>query len=63
MIPAMNAGGVVEAERGFRGIAGYRGLPKLVAALRAHDVRIDRGPLNEGEPPQMTVELLLKIKI
>jgi hypothetical protein len=34
---------VREAERHFRKVAGYRALPKLVAALRAHDAAIDRG--------------------
>jgi hypothetical protein len=33
---------VLEAERNFRKVAGYRSLPKLVAALRAHDAAIDR---------------------
>jgi hypothetical protein len=32
----------LEAERHFRKIAGFRALPKLVAALRAHDAAIDR---------------------
>ena len=36
------AAGVLEAERHFRKIAGFRALPKLVAALRAHDATIDR---------------------
>jgi transposase-like protein len=43
MILRWTAAGVLEAERGFRKIAGYRELPKLVAALRAHDAAIDRG--------------------
>jgi hypothetical protein len=29
------AAGVIEAERGFRKLAGYRAMPTLVAALRA----------------------------
>jgi hypothetical protein len=36
------AAGVLEAERGFRKIAGYRALPKLIAALRAPDAALDR---------------------
>ena len=36
------AAGVLETERSFRKIAGYRALPRLVAALRAHDLAIDR---------------------
>jgi hypothetical protein len=31
------AAGVLEAECGFRKLTGYRALPALVAALRAHD--------------------------
>lgn len=33
-----------EAEKGFRRIRGYKDMPKLVAALRAHDAQLD-GPL------------------
>jgi len=42
MILRWTAAGVLEAERNFRKVAGYRALPKLVAALRAHDARIAR---------------------
>jgi len=42
MILRWTAAGVLEAERSFRRIAGYRALPKLIAALRAHDAAIDR---------------------
>jgi putative transposase len=42
MILRWTAAGVLEAERSFRKIAGYRGLPKLAAALRAHDLAINR---------------------
>ena len=42
MILRWTAAGVLEAERHFRKIAGYRALPKLVARLRAHDAAIDR---------------------
>jgi len=42
MILRWTAAGVLEAERNFRKGAGYRALPKLVAALRAHDAAIDR---------------------
>ncbi len=41
MILRWTAAGVLEAERTFRKIAGYRSLPKLEAALRAHDVTLD----------------------
>ncbi len=37
MVLRRTAAGVLEAQRGFRKIAGYRALPTLVAALRAHD--------------------------
>ena len=37
MVLRWTAAGVLEAERGFRKLTGYRALPALVAALRAHD--------------------------
>lgn len=42
MILRWTAAGALEAERNFRRVAGYRGLPKLIAALRARDADIDR---------------------
>ena len=36
------AAGVLEAERGFRKVAGYRAMPTLVAALRARDTQSAR---------------------
>jgi len=42
MVLRWTAAGVLEAQRGFRKIAGYRALPTLVAALRAHDAQLDR---------------------
>jgi len=42
MILRWTAAGVLEAERHFHKIAGYRALPKLAAALRAYDAAIDR---------------------
>jgi putative transposase len=42
MILRWTAAGVIEAERGFRKLAGYRALPTLVAALRTHDAQLDR---------------------
>jgi transposase-like protein len=42
MILRWTAAGVLEAERDFRKLAGYRALPQLVAALRAHDLVIER---------------------
>jgi len=42
MILRWTAAGVLEAERRFRKVAGYRALPKLVAALRAHDAAVYR---------------------
>ena len=44
MILRWTAAGVLEAERRFRKIAGYRAIPKLVASLRVHDATIDRHP-------------------
>jgi putative transposase len=43
MILRWTAAGMLEAERNFRKIVGYRALVKLDAALRAHDAEIDRG--------------------
>ncbi len=37
MVLRWTAAGVIEAERGFRKLAGYRAMPTLVAALRAHN--------------------------
>jgi len=42
MVLRWTAAGVLEAQRGFRKLAGYRALPALVAALRAHDAQLDR---------------------
>jgi putative transposase len=42
MVLRWTAAGVLEAERGFRKIAGYRALLKLIAALGAHDAALDR---------------------
>jgi transposase-like protein len=42
MVLRWSAAGVLEAERNFRKIVGYRVMPMLVAALRAHDAKIDR---------------------
>ena len=43
MVLRWSAAGVLEAERSFRKIVGYRAMPMLVAALRTHDAKIDRG--------------------
>jgi len=42
MVLRWSAAGVLEAERHFRKITGYRAMPVLVAALRAHDAKFDR---------------------
>jgi hypothetical protein len=42
MVLRWSAAGVLEAERSFRKIVGYRAMPMLVAALCAHDARINR---------------------
>jgi transposase-like protein len=42
MVLRWTAAGVLEAERGFRKLVGYRAMPILVAALRAHDAQFNR---------------------
>jgi putative transposase len=42
MVLRWTAAGVLEAERGFRKLIGYRAMPILVAALRAHDAPCKR---------------------
>jgi putative transposase len=42
MVLRWTAAGVLEAERGFRKVVGYRAMPILVAALRAHDAQFNR---------------------
>jgi hypothetical protein len=42
MVLRWTAAGVLEAERGFRIVVGYRALPILVAAFRGHDAQCDR---------------------
>ena len=42
MVLRWTAAGVLEAERGFRKIAGYRSVPLLVAALRARDAQLNQ---------------------
>ena len=42
MVLRWSAAGVLEAEQGFRKVAGYRAMPTLVAALRANDAKLDR---------------------
>ena len=42
MVLRWTAAGVLEAERGFRKVVGYRALSILVAALRAHDAQCNR---------------------
>jgi len=49
MILRWCAAGVLEAERNFRKLAGYRALAKLDAALRAHDATLDRGVDNRKQ--------------
>ncbi len=39
---------VIEAEKKFRSVRGYRGMPKLVAYLRSHDKSLEAG-LDEGK--------------
>jgi putative transposase len=50
MVLRWSAAGMLEAERGFRKIAGYRAMPLLVAALRARDAKTEREPtVDDGE--------------
>jgi transposase-like protein len=50
MVLRWSAAGVLEAERSFRKVAGYRAIPTLVAALRAHDAKLDRaGTIDDQE--------------
>jgi putative transposase len=42
MVLRWTAAGVLEAERGFRKLTGYRAMPTLVAALRAHEAQFNR---------------------
>ena len=41
MVLRWTATGVLEAERGFRKLVGYRAMSILVAALRAHDTQFN----------------------
>jgi hypothetical protein len=50
MVSRWTAAGVLEAERGFRKLAGFRGLPTLVAALRNHDNRTRPGVMQPRKP-------------
>jgi putative transposase len=42
MVLRWTAAGVLEAERGFRKLVGYRAMPIMVAALRARDAQFER---------------------
>jgi putative transposase len=44
MVLRWTAAGVLEAERGFRKLVGYRAMPILVAALCARDAQFERKP-------------------
>src|SRR5690606_26396488 len=41
MILRWTAAGVLEAERGFRRVRGYSAMPKLIAGLHRHDMKIN----------------------
>jgi|ERR1700683_106407 hypothetical protein len=43
MVLHWTAAGVLAAARGFRKLVGYRAMPMLVAARRAHDTQCNRG--------------------
>jgi len=53
MVLRWTAAGVLEAERGFRKLAGYRALPALVAKLGAHDASRARPGVDETEVLQL----------
>jgi hypothetical protein len=42
MVLPWSAAAVLEAERAFRKIGGYRAMSMVAAALRAYDAKIDR---------------------
>jgi len=44
MVLRWTAAGVLEAERGFRKLIGYRAMPILVAALHTRDAQLERNP-------------------
>jgi transposase-like protein len=50
MILRWTAAGVLEAERHFRKVTGFRAIPKLTAALRAHDAAISRQRRLDHQP-------------
>jgi len=49
MMLRWTAAGVLEAERGFRKLTGYRAMPALIAAIRAHDPNGARPGVDETE--------------
>ena len=40
---------LVEAAKTFRKLRGHKGMPKLVAALRAHDAKLNPTPIDVKE--------------
>src|SRR5271170_957305 len=51
MVLRWTAAGVLEAERGFRKVTGYRAMPALVAALRARDTNVPARELTKLRKP------------
>jgi transposase-like protein len=49
MVLRWTAAGVLEAERAFRKVTGYRAMPALVAALRAHDSNRARSGVDQTD--------------
>ena len=49
MVLRWSAAGVLEADRNFRKIVGYRSLGRLDAALRGHDAALNRGVDNRKQ--------------
>jgi hypothetical protein len=50
MVLRWTAAGVLEAERGFRKLVGFRGRPTLVAALAVRDAQFERSHARVDAP-------------
>jgi hypothetical protein len=63
--PEWTAASVLEAERGFRRVTGYRALPKVAAALRVNNAANGSGAelIPESMLAYMTIEPLPKFNL
>ena len=59
MVLRWTAAEVLEAERGFRMLTGYRAMPALVAALRAHHTNRARSGVDQTEKAAYLIMKLL----